>query len=79
MKNEIKKMAEILAGETYHISDMYYQAEKLDKQLWAWLHLGFIAGLKANGWSDKDCNEIVEKTQEILSVDNSDTNTKKSV
>ena len=65
-----QELGRMLYDETYNVTKIYYdqhaEKETIDKQLWAWLHLGFIAGLKACGYTEEECNAIIDITQEHL-------------
>jgi hypothetical protein len=80
MKN--KEIGDILAEETLRVSQMEMEAnntKKIDKKLWAFFHLGFVANMKLNGASDEDINEVVNFAQDKLlelTEDNKDTNPK---
>lgn len=61
-----KQLAEILVNETFNITQMDMEANKLkevDKQKWVYLHCGFLAGLKVMGRSEKDCISIIKMAQ----------------
>ena len=49
------EIADILVQTTLDYSNCYFESIKkpLDKQLWAALHVGFIAGMKVNGYTDE--------------------------
>jgi len=69
MKQTTKELAEILAQLTVDTTDMYFASgehKTLDKQLWAFLHIGFIGCLKLNGYSEEECDEVINLTQELL-------------
>jgi len=38
----------------------------MDKQLWAALHLGFIAGMKLNGYDDTKLNGALALAQDVI-------------
>lgn len=61
-----KEIGEILASETINVSKMQMEATKskmIDKQYWAFFHLGFVANMKLNGVSEKDIDEVLEVAQ----------------
>jgi len=62
-KNEI---VDALVEITAEYTDEYFETFKkdLDKQLWAALHLGFIATMKLNGYSDELLNAALSEAQE---------------
>lgn len=70
LKRSTEDLGEILASETLHITGMFFNADKkkksIDRQYWAWLHLGFIAALKLHGYTDKECDEALAKCQSEL-------------
>jgi len=69
MKKTTKELAEILYQETMNVSNLYFKSTKeqsLDRQYWAWLHLGFIAALRLDGYTDEQCNEIIDQTQDLI-------------
>ena len=78
MKN--KEIGDILAEETLRVSQMEMEVnntKKIDKKLWAFFHLGFVANMRLNGASDEDINEVVNFAQDKLlelTEDNKDTN-----
>lgn len=71
MEKTNKELAEILANETISISNMYMETNKvktMDRQFWMFLHLGFYAGLKLMGKSEKDLDDVLVKASKLLEV-----------
>lgn len=68
-KIEIKELAAQLAHETASISNMVIKtqgAKPMDRQNWAFIHLGWIGMMKMSGYSDGECNAVIDETKKIL-------------
>ena len=64
-----KEIGQILANETIRVSDMEMKSQgttSIDKKLWAFFHLGFVANMKLNGATDQDIDEVIEVAQAEL-------------
>ena len=64
-----KEIAERIVDLTFDYSDLYVankNDKRIDKQLWAALHLGFVAGMKLNGYGEEYIMGAVEMAQEEL-------------
>jgi Holliday junction resolvasome RuvABC DNA-binding subunit len=69
MKKTIKELAEKLTVETINISEMYmkiHDLKKMDKQNWAFMHLGYISALRHLGYSEEDCDCVISQAQTLL-------------
>lgn len=64
------ELVQFVVDMTMDYTDAFFEAhgkhEKMDRQQWAALHLGFIAAMKLNGYDEKDMVEIVQKAQDKL-------------
>jgi hypothetical protein len=62
------EIATIMYELTGDYTDMYMDAFKkpMDKQIWAALHIGFIAGMKVNGYSEKEVNQALDLCQKMI-------------
>jgi hypothetical protein len=62
-KNQI---VDAIVEMTAEYTDEYFETFKknLDKQLWAALHLGFIAGMRLNGYSDELLKVALSEAQD---------------
>jgi hypothetical protein len=62
-KNEI---VDSIVEVTAEYTDEYFNTFKkdLDKQLWAALHLGFIAAMKLNGYSEEILKAALSEAQD---------------
>lgn len=57
-----KEISLLLVCLTVDYTDLYFKNFKrdMDKQLWAALQLGFIAGMKVNGYKERVLNMAME-------------------
>ena len=65
-----KKVTDLIVQSTIDYTDAYfnsYGGGGLDKKLWAALHIGIIAGLKAGGYEEKSCLESLNEAIKIIS------------
>jgi hypothetical protein len=67
----LEQMGEDLANLTKDCTQMHFttnKTQKLDKQCWAWLHIGFISALKLYnpGFTDEITGKIVDIAQKKL-------------
>lgn len=67
-----QELGERIAAETENVTEIYFQVngkdKKLSKELWAWLHLGILAGLKLGGYNDEKLfDDALEIAHGILS------------
>lgn len=63
-----KQIAEALVDLTGEYTEIYFATfqKDMDRQLWAALHLGFVAGLKLNGYDEKTLNAALADAQARL-------------
>ena len=65
-----KEVSELILEMTIQYTDLYCEFHKtdyFDKELWAALHIGFIAGMKQNGYTEKFLHGCLDLAQEKLS------------
>jgi len=65
-KKTIKELAEILYVQTVEATNVYFKTtkkKKMDKQLWAWLHIGFLSGIVECGYTEKEAMEVIALTK----------------
>ena len=65
------QLTDAIVQVTVEYTEQYFGAFKknLDKQLWAALHIGFIAAMKLNGYSEKELMDALEAAnREIVRV-----------
>jgi hypothetical protein len=60
------EIVEAIVEVTAEYTEEYFNTFKkdLDKQLWAALHLGFVAAMKLNGYSEELLNTALGEAQE---------------
>jgi hypothetical protein len=60
------QIVDAIVEVTSEYTDEYFNTfqKDLDKQLWAALHLGFIAAMRLNGYSDEILNAALGEAQE---------------
>ena len=63
-----EELGKILAHETVSITDIYFNSDEveLDRINWAWLHMGFIAGIKLSGFPEGKIDKVLEETHRVL-------------
>lgn len=64
-----QEVADKLLQITHEYSTMYTQFNEtkiIDKQLWAALHIGFLGGMKLNGYSDEQLAKALDLAQKQL-------------
>jgi hypothetical protein len=63
-----RQIADVLLNLTEEYSDIYFKTfqKDMDKQLWAALHLGFIAAMKLNGYSETVLQAALRDAQERM-------------
>ena len=63
-----REIADVLLDLTEEYSEIYFETfqKDLDKQLWAALHLGFVAAMKLNGYSETVLQAALRDAQERL-------------
>jgi hypothetical protein len=65
-----KELGERLASETYNCTELWFESnkgKKLDKQYWLFLHLGWIAMMKLHGYTDKECDQVLDIANDFIS------------
>ena len=62
MKLSKKEIANLIFDMTTDYTYLFMKAYKkdMDKQLWAALHIGFITGMKINGYEEKELMEALD-------------------
>lgn len=70
-KIELERLATDLAEITMMCTKLQMEKDKVDvleKSHWAWLHIGFISGLKVFNpdFTDEVCDKIIELAQDKL-------------
>ena len=62
------EIADVLVELTEEYSEIYFETfqKDMDKQLWAALHLGFVAAMKLNGYSEAILQAALRDAQERL-------------
>jgi len=60
-----KEITDAIVQMTVEYTEQYFDAFKknLDKQLWAALHVGFISGMKLNGYPERQLMAALEAAQ----------------
>jgi hypothetical protein len=60
-----KEITDAIVQMTLEYTEQYFDAfqKNLDKQLWAALHVGFITGMKLNGYSQRELMAALESAQ----------------
>jgi hypothetical protein len=64
-----KQLTDAIVQVTVEYTEQYFGAFKkknLDKQLWAALHVGFIAAMKLNGYPEKELMAALEAAQKEI-------------
>jgi hypothetical protein len=63
-----QEIVDVLVELTEEYSEIYFATfhKDMDKQLWAALHLGFVAALKLNGYSETILQAALRDAQERL-------------
>jgi hypothetical protein len=63
-----KELTDAIVQITVEYTEQYFGAFKkdLDKQLWAALHVGFIAAMKLNGYREKDLMDALNAAQKAI-------------
>jgi hypothetical protein len=63
-----REIADVLLDLTEEYSEMYFETfqKDMDKQLWAALHLGFVAAMKLNGYSETILQAALRDAQERM-------------
>jgi hypothetical protein len=63
-----REIADVLVDLTEEYSDIYCETfhKDMDKQLWAALHLGFVAAMKLNGYSETILQAALRDAQERM-------------
>jgi hypothetical protein len=64
-----KQLTDAIVQVTVEYTEQYlaaFKKKKLDKQLWAALHLGFVAAMKLNGYSEEDLMTALEAAQKEI-------------
>jgi len=63
-----REIADVLVDLTEEYSEMYFETfqKDMDKQLWAALHLGFVAAMKLNGYSETILQAALHDVQKRL-------------
>lgn len=66
-----EKLVEIMVGLTREYTKMYFLTghTKMDRSNLAALYLGFMTGMKQNGYSDQELGEALELAKKELSND----------
>lgn len=68
-KLHTEELAKKMKQATLEASELYckqYKLESIDKQYWIFLHLGFMAALRLNGYTEKEVREVQEKACKLL-------------
>ena len=68
-KETTKNLGQLLCDVTLQTSDIYIKTsgkKKIDKQMWAFLAIGFTSALKLYGWNKKEIEEIITVSQKEL-------------
>ncbi len=64
-----QEISDVIVNITYEYIELFFLTEKvklMDKKFWAALHIGFIAGMKLNGYSEKELLEALDLAQEEI-------------
>ena len=66
-KLSVKEVADAIVQITGEYTDLQITAfGELDKQLWAALHIGFMGGMKMNGYTEEELSEALEIAQDKI-------------
>lgn len=68
-KSEIRDHAMSLADLTLETTQVYFETtekKEVDKQMWAFLHIGYVNGLMAMGISIETAQKITEMTMVLI-------------
>lgn len=65
-----EQLSQDLYDLTYMATDTYFETFKdrdtFDKQLWAFLHLGFVTALQVSGYKEDFINQVLKLTREKM-------------
>lgn len=76
-KRSVEEIKELMVYELMNCSNIYFETTKsktIDKQVFAWFHLGVFSALKFAGYEEKDLYKALTKAQKelkkVMAVDN---------
>lgn len=75
-KLHTEELAKRMKQATLEASQLYCEhnnLDSIDKQYWIFLHLGFMAALRLNGYTDKEVSAVQERACELLDFEHGKT------